>query len=86
MRGRPAVCHGLGTGRGPVDNSRSLEPPPTLANTMQVRELVEAAPPVMWNEPGDPLRVIGGLTLVRRLFRLGHVDRFRLMVFPRSSG
>lgn len=60
MRGRPGVCHDLGTGLGPVDNSRSLEPPPTLANTMQVRELVEAAPPVMWNEPGDPLRVIGG--------------------------
>jgi dihydrofolate reductase len=37
-------------------------------------------------EPGDPMRVIGSLTLVRSLFRLGQVDRLRLMVFPQVLG
>lgn len=34
------------------------------------------------HEPGDPLRVIGSVTLVRALVRLGLVDRLRLLVFP----
>ena len=40
----------------------------------------------MRNEPGDPLRVIGSLSLVRSLFRLGQVDRLRLMMFPQVLG
>jgi dihydrofolate reductase len=66
--------------------SKSLEPPLTWANTTLVREDVAVVPPAMRNEPGDPLRVIGSLTLVRSLFRLGQVDRLRLMVFPQVLG
>ena len=66
--------------------SRSLEPPLTWANTTLVREDVAVAVPAMRNEPGDPLRVIGSLSLVRSLFRLGQVDRLRLMMFPQVLG
>jgi dihydrofolate reductase len=64
--------------------SKSLQPPLTWANTTLVREDVAVALPAMRNEPGDPLRVIG--TLVRSLFRVGQVDRLRLMVFPLVLG
>lgn len=66
--------------------SASLEPPLVWANTTLVRDDVAVALPAMKNEPGDPLRVIGSLTLVRSLFRLGQVDRLRLMVFPQVLG
>jgi dihydrofolate reductase len=38
------------------------------------------------DEPGDPLRVIGSLSLVRRLMGRSLVDRLRLMVFPQVLG
>lgn len=34
------------------------------------------------SQPGDPLRSIGSVSLVRSLMQLGLVDRLRLMVFP----
>ncbi len=34
------------------------------------------------DEPGDPLRSIGSVSLVRSMIRSGLVDRLRLMVFP----
>jgi dihydrofolate reductase len=37
-------------------------------------------------EPGDPLRTIGSITLVRHLMTAGLVDRFRLVVFPHVLG
>jgi dihydrofolate reductase len=37
-------------------------------------------------EPGDPLRSIGSVTLVRGLMQLGLVDRVRLAVFPLVLG
>ncbi len=37
-------------------------------------------------QPGDPLRSIGSITLVRNLIRLGLIDRLRLMVFPLILG
>jgi dihydrofolate reductase len=66
--------------------SKSLQQPLTWANTTLVREDATVALPAMKNQPGDPLRVIGSLTLVRSLFRLGQVDRLRLMVFPQILG
>jgi dihydrofolate reductase len=33
-------------------------------------------------QPGDPLRSIGSISLVRSMMQLGLVDRLRLMVFP----
>ena len=35
---------------------------------------------------GPPMRTIGSLSLVRSLFRLGLVDRARVMVFPTIRG
>jgi dihydrofolate reductase len=66
--------------------SKSLKPPLTWRNTSVVAEDVAVAVPAMKDEPGDPLRVIGSLTLVRSLFWLGLVDRLRLMVFPQVLG
>jgi dihydrofolate reductase len=37
-------------------------------------------------QPGDPLRTIGSITLVRQLMAAGLVDRLRLVVFPHVLG
>ena len=66
--------------------SASLRPPLAWANTTLVRDDVAVAVPAMKAEPGDPLRVIGSLSLVRSLLRLGLVDRLRIMVFPQILG
>jgi dihydrofolate reductase len=66
--------------------SKSLQEPLTWANTTLVREDAAVAVPAMKNEAGDPMRVIGSLTLARSLFRLGQVDRLRLMIFPQVLG
>jgi dihydrofolate reductase len=66
--------------------SASLQEPLTWANTALVREDAAIAVPAMKNEAGDPMRVIGSLTLVHSLFRLGQVDRLRLMIFPQVLG
>ena len=66
--------------------SQSLKPPLTWPNTTLVAEDLAVAVPAMKDDPGDPLRVIGSPTLVRSLFRLGQVDRLRLMVFPQVLG
>ena len=56
------------------------------ANTTLVSDDVAVAVPAMRAKPGDPLRVIGSLSLVRSLLRLGLVDRLRIMVFPQILG
>lgn len=66
--------------------SKSLQEPLTWANTTLVQQDAAVAVPAMKNEAGDPLRVIGSLTLARSLFRLGQVDRLRLMIFPQVLG
>lgn len=66
--------------------STSLTEPLAWSNTTLVAEDAAVAVPAMKAEPGDPLRVIGSLSLVRSLFRLGQVDRLRLMVFPQVLG
>ena len=38
------------------------------------------------DQPGDPLRSIGSITLVRYLMAAGLVDRLRLVVFPHLLG
>jgi dihydrofolate reductase len=62
--------------------SRSLQAPLTWANTTLVAEDVATAVPAMKREHGDLLRVIGSLSLVGSLLRLGLVDRLRLLLFP----
>jgi dihydrofolate reductase len=66
--------------------SRSLKPPLTWSNTTLVAEDATVALPAMKQEPGDPMRVIGSISLVRSLFRLNQVDRLRLVVFPQVLG
>ena len=66
--------------------SASLRPPLAWANTTLVSDDAAVAVPAMKAEPGDPLRVIGSLSLVRSLLLLGLVDRLRIMVFPQILG
>ena len=66
--------------------SASLRPPLAWANTTLISDGVAVAVPALKAEPGDPLRVIGSLSLVRSLLRLGLVDRLRIMVFPQILG
>jgi dihydrofolate reductase len=66
--------------------SASLRPPLAWANTTLVSDDVAVAVLAMKAEPGDPLRVIGSLSLVRSLLRLSLVDRLRIMVFPQILG
>jgi len=66
--------------------SASLRPPLAWANTTLISDGVAVAVPALKAKPGDPLRVIGSLSLVRSLLRLGLVDRLRIMVFPQILG
>jgi dihydrofolate reductase len=66
--------------------SSSLQPPLSWVNTTLVREDLATAVPALKAQPGDPLRVIGSLSLVRSLLGLGLADRLRLMLFPQILG
>jgi dihydrofolate reductase len=67
--------------------SKTLKPPLTWANTAIIEEPVETAVPALKAEAdGLPMRTIGSPSLVRSLFRLGLVDRLRIMVFPMIHG
>ncbi|MFI7131970.1 dihydrofolate reductase family protein [Nonomuraea sp. NPDC050153] len=67
--------------------SKTLQPPLTWANTTIIDEPVETAVPALKAEAdGLPMRTIGSQSLVRSLFRLGLVDRLRVMVFPMIHG
>ncbi|MFC5751468.1 dihydrofolate reductase family protein [Actinomadura rugatobispora] len=67
--------------------SKTLRPPLTWANTTLVDEPVETAVPALKAlDDGLPMRTIGSASLVRSLFRLGLVDRVRVMFFPMIHG
>jgi dihydrofolate reductase len=67
--------------------SKTLTPPLTWANTTIIDEPAEAAVPgLKAAADGIPMRTIGSPSLVRSLFRLGLVDRLRIMVFPTIHG
>jgi dihydrofolate reductase len=66
--------------------SKTLKPPLTWANTTVVAEPVETAVPALKAMDDTPMRTIGSASLVRSLFRLGLVDRVRVMVFPIIRG
>ena len=66
--------------------SRTLEPPLTWNNTTLVSRDLASAVPAMKAEDGDPLRLIGSLSVLRSLLRLGLVDRLRLLLFPQLLG
>jgi dihydrofolate reductase len=73
-------------GQPKVVFSKTLEQPLTWSNTTLVAEDATVALPAMKQEPGDPMRVIGSMSMVRSLIRAGLVDRLRLMVFPQVLG
>ena len=62
--------------------SNTLGEPLVWKNTRVVKGPLGAAITALKHQPGDPLRSIGSLSLVKSLTQLGHVDRLRLMVFP----
>jgi dihydrofolate reductase len=64
--------------------SRTLRQPLAWENTRLLAS--DDALAALKDEPGDPLRVIGSLSLVRRLLGRRLVDRLRLMVFPQVLG
>jgi dihydrofolate reductase len=67
--------------------SKTLEPPLTWANATVIDEPVATAVPALKAEAaGLPMRTIGSPSLVRSLFRLGLVDRLRVMLFPMLHG
>jgi dihydrofolate reductase len=67
--------------------SKTLKPPLTWANTTVIDEPLEAAVPALKAKTdGVPMRTIGSTSLVRSLFRLGLVDRLRVMVVPMIHG
>ena len=62
--------------------SRTLAEPLLWLNTRVARGDVAEEIRALKGQPGDPLRSIGSISLVRSLLQLGLVDRLRLMVFP----
>ncbi|MCD2196508.1 dihydrofolate reductase family protein [Actinomycetospora endophytica] len=66
--------------------SRSLTEPLTWPNTTLVAEGAEGWVAAAKGEEGDPLRVVGSLSLTRSLLRAGLVDRYRVVVFPQILG
>jgi dihydrofolate reductase len=77
---------------GPINRHPKLVFSATLAeplawNNAQLakREMVEEIR-ALKAQPGDPLRSIGSITLVRHLMAAGLVDRLRLVVFPHVLG
>lgn len=66
--------------------SSTLSGEPEWANTTFVDEPVETAVPRLKAEAGDPLRVIGSLSLTASLFAAGLVDRVTVVVFPLVLG
>lgn len=66
--------------------STTLEEPLARSNatlaTSSLRDEIQG----LKQQPGDPMRMIGSLSLVKSLLQLGLVDRLRLVVFPLVLG
>jgi dihydrofolate reductase len=66
--------------------SNSLREPLAWANTRLVRGDLREGLRALKQQPGDPLRSIGSISLVKSMIALGLVERLRLMVFPLILG
>lgn len=62
--------------------SNTLKQPLAWKNTRVAEGSVADEIKALKKQPGDPLRTIGSISLVKNLMRAGLVDRLRLMVFP----
>ena len=66
--------------------SSTLKEPLAWKNTRLVNGALADEMRALKQQPGDPLRSMGSITLVKSLMQLGLVDRLRLMVFPLVLG
>ncbi|HUO33972.1 MAG TPA: dihydrofolate reductase family protein [Candidatus Acidoferrum sp.] len=66
--------------------SSTLQEPLKWKNTRAVKGPLAEKIRALKQQPGDPLRSIGSVRLVKSLMDLGLVDRLRLMVFPLILG
>jgi dihydrofolate reductase len=66
--------------------SSTLEEPLAWKNTRLLRRNVGDEITALKQQPGDPLRSIGSISLVKSMMQMGLVDRLRLMVFPLILG
>ena len=62
--------------------SNTLTAPLAWKNTRLAKTSLAEEIKALKGQPGDPLRSIGSIRLVRSMVGLGVVDRLRLMVFP----
>jgi dihydrofolate reductase len=66
--------------------SRTLEEPLAWKHTRLLKGAMADEIKTLKQQPGDPLRSIGSISLVKSMIELGVVDRLRLMVFPLMLG
>jgi dihydrofolate reductase len=62
--------------------SSTLKEPLAWRNTRLVKGAVADEIRALKQQPGDPLRTMGSVSLVKSMMQLGLVDRLRLIVFP----
>jgi dihydrofolate reductase len=62
--------------------SSTLKEPLAWKNTRLLKGAVADEIRALKQQPGDPLRSIGSISLVKSMMQLGLIDRLRLMVFP----
>ncbi len=66
--------------------SSTLQAPLPWANTRLINGDAVEVVRKMKREGNSPLRTLGSLSLCRSLLKAGHVDRFRVVVFPVITG
>ncbi len=66
--------------------SATLRQPLVWKNTRVLAGVLADEIRALKQQPGDPLRTIGSVSLVKSLIQQGLVDRLRLMVFPLVLG
>jgi dihydrofolate reductase len=66
--------------------SRTLREPLEWKNSRLVKGPLGDEIAALKRQPGDPIRSIGSISLVKSLVQLGLLDRLRLMVFPLILG
>ena len=66
--------------------SSTLSEPAQWQNTRIVKTPAETEIKSLKQQPGETLRSMGSISLVRSLMRAGLVDRLRLMIFPLVLG
>jgi dihydrofolate reductase len=66
--------------------SHTIEEPLAWKNTRLVKASAADEITALKQQPGDRLRSIGSIRLVKSMMQLGLVDRLRLMVFPLILG